>query len=63
MIRNGQNVRIRRTIRRERMNGHTSFRNSLIGQPVIPQVVNIMDPNGGVIPPIMIFTIATRPKW
>ena len=45
------------------MNGHTSFKNSLMGHLVMPQVVNIMEPNGGVIPPIMMLTIMTRPKW
>ena len=31
-------------------------------QSVIEQQVNIIEPNGGVIPPIMILTIAIRPK-
>ena len=45
------------------MKGQTSFKNSLMGQPVMPQVVNIMEPKGGVMPPIMMLTMATRPKW
>ena len=36
--------------------------NSPTGTFVIEQVVNIIEPNGGVIPPIIIFTIIISPK-
>lgn len=44
------------------MNGIDSHMKSSSLQSVIEQQVNIIDQNGGVIPPIMILTIAIRPK-
>ena len=42
--------------------GIHSRTNSPSSHPVMEQQVNIMEPKGGVSPPIMIFTIHTRPK-
>lgn len=44
------------------MKGIDSFTKSAIGHWVIEQVVNIIEPNGGVIPPIIMFTIVINPK-
>ena len=52
----GTKVMSSRTRKRHSMNGQTSLIKSPIRQPVIPQVVNIMEPKGGVMPPIMMFT-------
>ena len=46
-----------------RMKGCTSLINSPILQPVIDTQVNIMEPKGGVRPPIMMLTFTTMPKW
>ena len=42
VVENGREVRSRRTTRRDTING-MPFRDSLIGHPVIPQVVNIIE--------------------
>ena len=44
------------------INGTPSLINSCILHPVIDTHVNIMEPNGGVRPPIMMLTLHTMPK-
>ena len=47
---------------RHRMKGQVSLRKSEMGHLVMPQVVNIMEPKGGVRPPIIMLIMHTRPK-
>ena len=44
------------------MKGKHSFTNSFSLQPVIDMQVNIMEPKGGVKPPIMMLTMHMAPK-
>ena len=58
----GKNVTKIKTINNVIINGIHSLTKSLISTWTIEQVRNIIEPNGGVKPPIIILTIMTIPK-
>lgn len=58
----GTYVTINNATNNATMNGQTSLKNSPSGVSVIAQTVNIIEPNGGVRPPIIMLTIQIIPK-